>query len=165
MAWIFMLNADTGAVNWVEVGLTYGVLAAVILVSLIALAIVKKRAKKEATLSNLKTKCAKATAYLDKLSQRISKRDLLIASTKLLKLNSLVVEAEWCATCIVEDKKDMIMEGLAARLDALGTVLAKKAEEAFIAEDEYRETLAQAKTELASIAAQVELLMPQKEGK
>jgi hypothetical protein len=41
MAWIFMLNADTGAVNWVEVGLTYGVLAAVILVSLIALAIVK----------------------------------------------------------------------------------------------------------------------------
>ena len=48
MAWFLMLNADMGMVNWVEIGLTYGVLGVIILGSLIALAIVKKRAKHEA---------------------------------------------------------------------------------------------------------------------
>ncbi len=165
MAWFLMLNADMGAVNWVEIGLTYGVLGVIILVSLIALAIVKKSARKEATLIRVKAKCQKALAYADKLLAKRTKRDLLIASTKLAKLSSLTAEAEWCATCIFEEKKDLTMEGLASRLDVLSTTLSTKAEEAFFNEKEYCSCLEQAKAELESVIAQVEALMPKKEGK
>lgn len=163
MAWFLMLNADMGMVNWVEIGLTYGVLGVIILGSLIALAIVKKRAKNEATVLKLKAKCQKALAYTNKLLGKRTKRDLLIASTKLAKLSSLVAEAEWCATCIFEEKKDLTMEGLASRLDSLSTNLSTKAEEAFFNESEYCSCLEKTKAELSSVIQQAEALMPKKE--
>ena len=94
MAWFLMLNADMGAVNWVEVGLKYAALGLVIVASLIVLAIMKKSSHKEASLSKVKMKCAKADAYAKKLLSTNGKRDLLIASTKLSKLSSLISDVE-----------------------------------------------------------------------
>lgn len=162
MAWFLMLNADMGAVNWVEVGLKYAALGLVIVASLIVLAIMKKSSHKEASLSKVKMKCAKADAYAKKLLSTNGKRDLLIASTKLSKLSSLISDVEWNVACIVEEKKDIVLEGLSARLDALANTVSAKAEEAFYTEKEYLACVSAAQAELADILAKVIEIMTAK---
>ena len=160
--WFLLLNADMGAGNWMETTLTYAALLLVIIVSLIVLAIVKKSIRKEASLTKVKVKSAKAIAYATRLLNENSKRDLLIASTKLSKLCSLVLNIEWNVSCIVEDKKDIVLEGLSARLDALANKLSAKAEEAFFTQKEYLACINEAKAELIAITDQVTAIMETK---
>lgn len=164
MAWFLLLNTDMGAVNWVEIGLTYAVLGLIIIVSLATLAIIKKKIRKDASLSKVKTKCVKAIEYAEKSLLHPTKRDLLIASTKMLKLVGLVSDAEWSVTCIFEDKKDLILEELAARLDKLANAISAKAEEAFLSEKEYIISMETARDELQSVIAAIDEMMAKREG-
>lgn len=162
MAWFMMLNADTGVANWMEIGLTYAALGLIILISLIALAIVKKSIRKEASLAKAKAKCIRAEAYAIRMMQPKGKRDLLIASTKLAKLSSLILEAEWNVLCIVEEKKDIVVEGLLGNMDALAKKISTKAEEAFFQEEEYIAFVKEVKHELSDITEKMGQIMQEK---
>ncbi len=162
MAWYMMLNADMGGVNWVETGLAYAFFGSIILISLIALAIAKKSIRKEASLSKVKARCAKAEAYAARMMQLKGKRDLLIASTRLMKLSSLIVNIEWNVWCIVEEKKDIILEGILGSVDALSKKISMKAEEAFFQEEEYIAFVKEVKNELSAITEQVGQIMQEK---
>lgn len=163
MAWL-LLNTDMGTVNWVEIGLTYAVMGLIIIVSLVSLAIMKKKMRKDASLGKVKAKCVKAMAYAEKALSHSTKRDLLIASTKMHKLVGLVSDAEWVVTCMVEDKKDLILEDLAGRLDRLANAISTKAEETFFSEKEYVVSMETARDELQAIIVLVDELQAKQKG-
>ena len=158
MSLFLLLNSDMGGDNWVETWLSYAALGAIILISLIVLGIIKKMNRREASLSKARAKCQQANAYAADALQLKGKRGLLIASTKLSKLCSLVVDAEWSMSCVVEAKKDVVLEGVSTRLDGLASKISAKAEEAFYTEEEYLSFLKEVKAELGSIVEQVKSL-------
>lgn len=160
-----MLSAEAAGINWVEIGLTYGALGAIIFLSLIALAIVRKSIRKEASLNKVKNKCNKARAYAEKMLAKRSKGELLIASTRLSKLSNMIAEAEWNASCIVEEKKDLILEDIVTRLDALACNVSAKAEEAFFTEEEYVQSLQDGIEGLRLIVEEVSAILSQKVSK
>lgn len=163
MEWIVLLTSESSEINWLESGLTYGILALVIIVSLIVLSIVKRAIHKEASLKKVKTKCEKAKSYAEKLLEKVTKADLLVATTQLARLSSLVSETEWNLACIVEDKKDVVLEGLATRLDGIATALSLKSEEAIYSEEEYVECIQSALEGISSVLETVTSILGQKE--
>ena len=158
MSLFLLLNSDMGGGNWVETWLAYATLGVIILISLIVLGIIKKVDRNEASLSKVRAKCEQADAYATEALRLKGKRGLLIASTRLSKLCALVVDAEWSISCVVEAKKDVVLEGLSTSLDALANKISSKAEEAFYTEEEYLSFLKEVKAELGSILEKVKTL-------
>lgn len=163
MEWIVLLSSESSEINWLQSGLTYGILALIIFVSLIVLSIVKRAIHKEASLKKVKTKCEKAKSYAERLLEKVTKADLLVAATQLARLSSMVSEAEWNLACIFEDKKDVVLEGLATRLDGVSTALSLKAEEAIYSEEEYVECIQSALEGIASVLETVTAILAEKE--
>lgn len=163
MEWIVLLTSESSEINWLESGLTYGILALVIIVSLIVLSIVKRAIHKEASLKKVKAKGEKAKSYAEKLLEKVTKADLFVAATQLARLSSLVSEMEWNLACIVEDKKDVVLEGLATRLDGIATALSLKSEEAIYSEEEYADCIQSALEGVSSVLETVTAILAEKE--
>lgn len=119
----------------------YSVLVAIIFISLILIAIVRRSFKKEASIKKTKSKCIKAKNYAIKIKKQTSKQELLIASTKLNKLTSLLTDATWIATRTAEDKKDVILDDISSSIDNLATYASNFAEDAFYTKEEYENKL------------------------
>lgn len=119
----------------------YGVLLGIIFVCIILIAITKKVIKTEASTKKTLAKIDKAINYVEKIKNKTSKQELLIASPKLVKLTSLISGATWNATRTAEEKKDVILDNVASSLDILATYIGKYSEETFYNQDEYIEKL------------------------
>lgn len=142
--------------SWGIVIIRYCALLLIIFVSLILIGIVRKYFKKEATTKKIKIKCEKARNYANSIKDKCSKQELLIATAKLNKLTSLISNATWVATRTAEDKKDVILDGVASNLDALATYIGTYTEETFYTKKDYQEKIHHVIKTLDSIKKSVE---------
>ena len=121
--------------------LAYGACVAIIFAALIVMAFMKRNTKRQMRPVSVKKACAKAKKYAEEsLSQNKSTKKLL-GATKLLRLSVLVSDAAWLAYQIVENKRDILFDGIAGGLDGLATSLAKESEQGYLPEEEYEANL------------------------
>ena len=121
--------------------LEYGAYLAVIVVSAILIAAIKRKTKSELRPEWVKSRCEKAKKYAQGLLPRTENMGahLFLGTTQLLKLKNHLENAAWSAYQIVEMKKDIVFEGVASALDSQANALYKKAENGYVPVKEYEE--------------------------
>lgn len=132
-------GGSTG-LSW-TVLIQYGVLVVIILVSLILIAVVKRALKNEASIKRTKTKTQKALDFAKAIKDKNSKKDLIIAATRLAKLAGIISDASWNAVRVSEEKKAVALDGIVSGLDSLATYVSTFAEQAFYTRKEYDEKI------------------------
>lgn len=124
-------------ISWNETIIKYIVLLAIIFISLILIALVRRSFKKEASIKKIKSKCDKAKAYALKIKKKNSKQELLIATPKLNKLTSLLSDATWISTRTAEEKKSVILDEITILIDNLASYVGEYAQDTFYSKDDY----------------------------
>lgn len=138
----------------VELILEYAVYLFVIVVSLVVLGILKRRNRRALNGQSVKTACEKAKRYAEKLLS--AKKVRVLASARLAKLSSYVAEAEWLATQIVEETKNIAFEGISSTLDGLANALSLRSEDTFLEEHELASCVRDALKTLDELIAKLE---------
>ena len=135
--------------------LAYGACAAIILVALIAMGFLKRNTKRQMRPVSVKKACLRAKKYAEEAIAQTSGAKKLLGATKLHKLSILVSEAAWLSYQIVENKRDILFDGIAGGLDGLATSLAKDSEQGYLPEEEYEASL---KSAIDSLSGTIEKL-------
>lgn len=138
-----MLNGLLITGETIQLLLQYGVYALVIIVALIVIGIVKRNVKEQMKPESVKKACQKAKSYADGLIKESETKapSAVMAATRLNKLRTLVEEAAWLGYQIVENKKDIVMEGVAGALDKSASSLNKTAEDGYVKSELYASVL------------------------
>ena len=142
-------------IDWTAL-IKYGVFVIIILLSLILIAVVRRAIKKEASLTKTKRKAIKALEYAKKILNYTNKKDLLIASTKLATLATLISEATWNATRVVEEKKDVALESILNSLNSISSLIGDYSEEAFYTKNEYVNNVSRAVNVLETVISDID---------
>ena len=121
--------------------LAYGTCAVIILVALIVMGFMKRNTKRQMRPESVKKACLKAKQYAEKALVQNSGAQKFLGATKLHKLSVLVAEAAWLSYQILENKKDILFDGIASNLDDLATVLSKESEQGYLPEEEYEKSI------------------------
>lgn len=137
--------------------LQYGIYAAIILVGILCIMLVKRKTKNELKAECVKKRCAKAKKYAFSVLKKDRKSShLVLASTKLLKLNNYVANAAWSAYQIADVKKDIVFEGIADSLNTLAITLMKESEDGYIPYTELEAEVNAAIKDLDTIVAKID---------
>lgn len=132
--------------------LAYGVCAVIIFAALMAMALLKRHTKRQMRPIAVKKACVKAKKYAEKSLFQNQKAAKFLGASKLLHISMLVSDAAWLAYQIVENKRDILFDGIAGGLDGLATTLAKESEQGYLTEEEYE---AEVKAAIAGLDAQI----------
>ena len=121
----------------------------IIVVGVLLLALVKRKAKKNLTPEAVRQRCAVLAKKLEEtLSEDKKAKKNILNSTKILKLRSLAEDAMWNALRLVDERKDMVFENVANGLDGVANLLSELSEDSF---SENRETETQLRAALENV--------------
>ena len=123
--------------------LEYAACLFVIIASLVGLAFLKRKTKREMRKETVGNSCEKAKKIANEMlnSKENKSAYILLASTKLSHLSGAVAEAAWYCYQIVNGKKDIVYEGIAGTLDTLSTEIFTASSEGYLQQEEYKEKL------------------------
>ncbi len=137
--------------------LQYGVYFLVIIIGILCIMIVKRKTKKELKSECVKKRCIKAKKYALSLTAKgKTNGKMVLASTKLLKLNHYVADAAWAAYQIADIKKDIVFEGIADSLNAIAIALMKESEDGYIPYEEFEKEVQDTVNGLDNIVARID---------
>ena len=133
----------------VRLAIQYGWYFVIIVVGVLLLALVKRKAKKNLTPEAVRQRCAVLAKKLEEtLSEDKKAKKNILNSTKILKLRSLAEDAMWNALRLVDERKDMVFENVANGLDGVANLLSELSEDSF---SETRETETQLRAALENV--------------
>ncbi len=121
--------------------LAYGTCVVIILAALIFMGFMKRHTKRQMRPVSVKKACVKAKKYAEESLEQHSGAKKLLGATKLHRLSVLVAEAAWLSYQIVENKRDILFDGIAGGLDGLATSLEKESAQGYLPEEEYESTI------------------------
>ena len=133
----------------------YGVCIAVIAIGLICIGLLRRKDRKILTEKSLLNACRKAQELAEKLLNKKNEK-LLTPSGKLMKLSSVISDAEWIAVRLVEEKKDISIEGIANEVSFV-------AKDSFVKAEEYKNCVLNALARLNGTLEQIEELRKTRE--
>ena len=140
----------------------YGVCIAVIAIGLICIGLLRRKDRKILTEKSLLNACRKAQELAEKLLNKKNEK-LLTPSGKLMKLSSVISDAEWIAVRLVEEKKDISIEGIANDLDGIANEVSFVAKDSFVKAEEYKNCVLNALARLNGTLEQIEELRKTRE--
>ena len=142
----------------VKLCLYYGTCLLIVFITLLMIGILKRRTKKEMRADRVLKSCQDAKQYAEALLQTGGKKSaqLLFASTKLMHLESEVLDAAWYAFQIVYAKKDIFFEGIANQLDSIANDIAEAATDGYIPMEEYEKCVQKAVENLQNVVEKLE---------
>ncbi len=156
---VFALLARS--IGW-DTLIKYGICFAVIVVGLIFIALLRRKDRKILTEKALYNGCLKARELAEKLLDKKTEK-LLTPSGRLMKLSSAVSDVEWIAVRLVEEKKDISIEGIANELDGIANEVSFTAKDSFVRADEYEKCVRAALTRLNATLEKIEELRKRRE--
>lgn len=139
--------------------LAYGICAAIILGALIVMGFMKRNTKRQMRPITVKKACEKAKKYAQAALVQGNAAQKLLGATKLHHLSALVSNAAWLAYQIVENKRDILFDGIAGSLDSLATSISKDSEQGYLPDEEYEESLKVAIETLDATIAKLDKMM------
>ena len=106
-----LLNANffDFSAEQIKLVIYYGVIAAVIVVTIIVMGIIRRKTKSELRPEKVKKACVKAKKYAEEIlaSSEHKGSHALLGATKLANLSKYVANAAWYGFQIVSEKKDI----------------------------------------------------------
>ena len=143
-----LLNANffDFSAEQIKLVIYYGVIAAVIVVTIIVMGIIRRKTKSELRPEKIKKACVKAKKYAEGIlaSGEHKGSHALLGATKLANLSKYVANAAWYGFQIVGVKKDIVIEGIANSLDGTATMLHNEAEDGYVPASAYEDYVNQA---------------------
>ena len=98
------------------------------------------------------------------LDERDKSRNGLFNQAKVAKLRSLAEEAMWNALRLVDERKDMVFEGVASGLDAIANLLSELSDDAFADAEETERYVRVALEKTQKIIGQVDDIIAARKG-
>ena len=98
------------------------------------------------------------------LDERDKSRNGLFNQAKVAKLRSLAEEAMWNALRLVDERKDMVFEGVANGLDAIANLLSELSDDAFADAEETERYVREALEKTQKIIGQVDDIIAARKG-
>ena len=157
---MWSLLAATGDLT---VLIAYAFYAIVIFVGLALIGVFKKREKRLLTAETVKKRCGAAAKFATQLIEHKA-GVLMLPTARLARLSSMISDAEWLALRLVEEKKDIVFDGIAKDLDSLATEVSNKSAEPFISAKELTDCLEKARKKLNATVNKLETLIAHREG-
>ena len=141
----FCLNAVGFSGEELKLILYYGIILAVIAVTVLLMGVFRRKTKSELRPEKMKKACVKAKKYAEEiLAPGEDGARVLLGATKLAVLSKHVANAAWYGFQIVSSKKDIVIEGIANALDGVATMLHNEAEDGYVPADEYESVVKKA---------------------
>ena len=141
----FCLNAVGFSGEELKLILYYGIILAVIAVTVLLMGVFRRKTKSELRPEKMKKACVKAKKYAEEiLASGEDGARVLLGATKLAVLSKHVANAAWYGFQIVSSKKDIVIEGIANALDGVATMLHNEAEDGYVPADEYESVVKKA---------------------
>ena len=141
----FCLNAVGFSGEELKLILYYGIILAVIAVTVLLMGVFRRKTKSELRPEKMKKACVKAKKYAEEiLASGEDGARVLLGATKLAVLSKHVANAAWYGFQIVGEKKDIVIEGIANSLDGTATMLHNEAEDGYVPADEYESVVKKA---------------------
>lgn len=139
--------------DFVKLLLYYGVIVAVIVVTLIVMGVLRRKTKSELRPEKIKKSCMKAKKYAEDIlaSGEHKGAHALLGATKLSALSKHIANAAWYGFQIVGEKKDIVIEGISNELDALATDMSNEAADGYVPADVYENDVKKAISALDAI--------------
>ncbi|MBE5747322.1 MAG: hypothetical protein E7352_04020 [Clostridiales bacterium] len=145
--------------NTAKLLLAYGVCGGIILVALVAMGFLNRRTKRQMRPISVKKACMKAKKYAEESLAMGDNAQKLLGATRLHRLSALVSNAAWLSYQIVENKRDIVFDGIASGLDGLATSLAKDSEQGYLPDEELETSLKAAIDSLNSTIAKIDKII------
>ena len=141
----FCLNAVGFSGEELKLILYYGIILAVIAVTVLLMGVFRRKTKSELRPEKMKKACVKAKKYAEEiLTSGENGARVLLGATKLAMLSKHIANAAWYGFQIVSSKKDIVIEGIANALDGVATMLQNEAEDGYVPADEYESVVKKA---------------------
>ena len=155
-AFPFDFSAET-----IKLLLYYGIIALVIIATLIVMGILRRKTKNELRPEKIKKACLKAKKYAEEVlaSGEHKGTHALLGATKLATLSKHVANAAWYGFQIVGEKKDIVIEGIANELDVLATELANESADGYVPAADYEKDVKKAMEVLDAVVVKLDVLM------
>lgn len=83
----------------------------------------------------------------------------MFSQTKLMKLRSMAEESMWSAARLVEERKDLVFDGVVSNLDEIANLLADCADNAFAEREENEKNVRAALKKTEGVLAQIEAII------
>ncbi len=140
--------------------LYYGIIFAVILLTLAVMGVIRRKTKSELNPEKVKKACLKAKKYAENIlaSGESKGTHALLGATKLMNLSKHIANAAWYAFQIVSEKKDIVIEGIANALDALATEISDESADGYVPASVYEKDVQKAIEELDGIVVKLDAL-------
>ncbi len=139
--------------------LAYGVCTAIILAALIVMGLMKRQTKRQMRPVSVKKACIRAKKFAEESLEQNENTKKFLAAPRLHRLSVLVSDAAWLAFQIVENKRDILFDGIANGLDGLATSLATESEQGYLPEEEYEQGVKAAIASLDSTIAKLDKML------
>ena len=150
--------------NAFRLAIQYGWYILLIVAGLL-LAFVKRKSRKNLTPSAVRQSCLPLKKKLEVvLDERDKSRNGLFNQAKVAKLRSLAEEAMWNALRLVDERKDMVFEGVASGLDAIANLLSELSDDAFADAEETERYVREALEKTQKIIGQVDDIIAARKG-
>ena len=151
--------------NAFRLAIQYGWYILLIVAGLLLLAFVKRKSRKNLTPSAGRESCLTLKKKLEVvLDERDKSRNGLFNQAKVAKLRSLAEEAMWNALRLVDERKDMVFEGVASGLDAIANLLSELSDDAFADAEETERYVREALEKTQKIIGQVDDIIAARKG-
>ena len=149
--------------NAFRLAIQYGWYILLIVAGLLLL--VKRKSRKNLTPSAVRQSCLTLKKKLEVvLDERDKSRNGLFNQAKVAKLRSLAEEAMWNALRLVDERKDMVFEGVASGLDAIANLLSELSDDAFADAEETERYVREALEKTQKIIGQVDDIIAARKG-
>ncbi len=145
----------------VKLAIYYGIIALVIVVTLIVMGILRRRTKNQLRPERIKKACLKAKKYAEDIlaSGEHKGSHALLGAGKLSNLSKHIANAAWFGFQIVGEKKDIVIEGISNELDALSTDMSNEAADGYVPSDVYENDVKKAISALDAIIAKLDVII------
>ena len=150
----------------IQLAIQYGWYLILIVAGILLLALVRRRAKKNLTPEAVKQNCISLQKRLEDTLKEDEKeksgRSGMFSQTKLMKLRSMAEESMWSAARLVEERKDLVFDGVVSSLDEIANLLADCADNAFAEREENEKIVRAALNKTEGVLAQIEAIIKQR---
>ena len=145
----------------VKLAIYYGIIAVVIIVTIIIMGVLRRRTKSQLRPEKIKKACLKAKKYAEDIlaSGEHKGTHALLGAGKLSNLSKHVANAAWFGFQIVGEKKDIVIEGIANELDALATDMSNEAADGYVPAAVYENDVQKAISTLDGIIAKLDVII------
>ncbi len=150
----------------VQLAIQYGWYLIVIIAGLLLLAFVRKKSKKTLTPEAVRQNCAALKKRLeDMLSEERKSKNGIFNQAKMMKLCSSAEEAMWSASRLVDERKDLVFDGVAGNLDGVANLLSEASANTFAENAETAAHVREALEQVERIIVQIDEIISSRKRK